>query len=80
MLEAIPKQHRNIQVSKITEEKGRDFLLPAAVGFQLHSFKLRQGQPFWAITCRVLIPFPFGLHFSRDGADDPKLREEEDPL
>ena len=31
-------------------------------------------------TCGVLVPFPFGLHFSRDGADDPKLREKENAL
>lgn len=29
------------------------------------------------VTCGVLVPFPFRLHFSCDGADDPKLGEKE---
>lgn len=60
--------------------KGQGFFPGSRSGFQLHSLELRQGRLFWAITCWVLIPFPFGFHFSRDGADDPKLGEEENPL
>lgn len=69
------KTARNIQVSKTHRKKrARIFSLAATVGFQLQ-FRTG-GDDCSGLSCWVLIPFPFGLHFSRDGADDPKLRKE----